>query len=78
MCETLDKEKPPDFFDGDDNLSALFKAKMAKELCFSLISFPPTALAWGISWPHISTCENLHARQKHLFSGGLRVFQSVF
>ena len=35
-------------------------------------------LAWRISWPHISTSENLHANQKPVFSIVLREYLEHF
>jgi hypothetical protein len=35
-------------------------------------------LAWRLPAPHISTVENLHPKQKPLFSGGLRVPEAFF
>ena len=47
---------------------------MAKKPYFSLFGATHRANAWRISSPHISTCENLHARQKPVFSIVLRAF----
>jgi len=35
-------------------------------------------LAWRISGPHISTLENLHAKQEAVFSAILRAFLAFF
>jgi hypothetical protein len=48
---------------------------MAKKPYFSLFKASPRANAWRISWPHISTSENLHAKQKPVFSVILRLLR---
>jgi hypothetical protein len=51
---------------------------MQKRPWFSRFASSPRDVAWGISWPHISTLENLHAKQNPLFSMHLRVFTNFF
>jgi hypothetical protein len=49
---------------------------MPKKPHFSHFSTTAKALAWRISEPHISTPENLHAKQKPIFSLRLRAFHN--
>jgi hypothetical protein len=51
---------------------------MSKKPYSSLFYLLPRSLAWGISWPHISTPENLHAKQTHDFSNYVRAFPVFF
>jgi len=48
-----------------------------KWLRFRLCCLVPIGLAWGKSGPHISTYENVHAKQKAIFSATLRVISSA-
>jgi hypothetical protein len=50
---------------------------MAKKPYFGLFNASLRANAWRISWPHISTSENLHVNQKPVFSVVLRLL-SIF
>ena len=48
---------------------------MVKKPYFSLFSASPRGKAWRISSPHISTSENLHVKQKPVFSVLLRLLR---
>ena len=66
------------FFYGDYNLRAQFTVKMPKKPQLCLYYFWLNRLAWTISEPHISTSENLHAKQKPFFSAILRAENKIF
>jgi hypothetical protein len=66
------------FFYGNHNLNARFKAKMVKATQLCHIHFRLNRLAWTLPEPHISTSENLHAKQTPVFSASLRPKTAVF
>jgi hypothetical protein len=66
------------FFTVDENLKAQSTPKTKKQARFSHIRCPLETLAWTISEPHISTYENLHAKQKPISSRYLRGFLPIF
>jgi hypothetical protein len=51
---------------------------MTKKAHFSRFSVCQSILAWTLPEPHISTSENLHAKQKGFFSTCLRGFFEIF
>ena len=51
---------------------------MLKRAQFNGFRYPLGDVAWGISGPHISTSENLHTKQKPVFSTSLRPFTLIF
>ena len=51
---------------------------MAKNLQLCLKCLCLNQLAWTLPEPHISTSENLHAKQKRFFSAILRAETSFF
>ena len=66
------------FFYGNHNLNARFTAKMVKSTQLCHIHFRLNRLAWTLPEPHISTSENLHAKQTPVFSASLRPKTAVF
>jgi len=66
------------FFYGNYNLTARFTAKMVKATQLCHIHFRLNRLAWTLPEPHISTSENLHAKQTPIFSASLRQKTAVF
>ena len=66
------------FLDTNEKQRATKNGRTVKEPQFSLISRSLRDKVWGISSPHISTYENLHAKQKPLFSVALRGFSYFF
>jgi len=75
---TIDLKKLSIFWYGNENCGAQFDLKMPKNPCFSLFRCSPRDAAWRISWPHISTPENLHAKANSVFSVRLRGFTRFF
>ena len=60
------------FFYGNDNLKAQIEVKMVKNPQLCPHRFWLNELVWTLPEPHISTFENLHAKQIHVFSASLR------
>jgi hypothetical protein len=71
-------EKRIIFFYGNHNQKAQFILKMGKYAQLGLNHFVLKRLAWTLPEPHISTSENLHAKQKPFFSAILRSEISIF
>jgi len=66
------------FFYGNHNLNAQFTLKMWKYAQLELNHLVLKRLAWTLPEPHISTSENLHAKQKPFISTNLRAEMSIF
>ena len=66
------------FFYGNHNLNARFTVKMVKATQLCHIHFRLNRLAWTLPEPHISTLENLHAKQKPVSSVNLRAKTALF